>query len=151
MEIKTWENNLEESKRLAKEAKATCLNSLLVVDVEMDEIDLGDVHSIIGTLNVNEKREELKKSREKDKDDIQQMTQVNLQILNHFLVKHNLQCQITQQVAVRVQKNLPLVHRKDFNFELNVNTEPPKFVVALLNLHTQYKDQQKTVASTSKK
>jgi hypothetical protein len=40
MAIKTWENNLEESKRLAKEAKATCLNSLLVVDVEMDEIDL---------------------------------------------------------------------------------------------------------------
>jgi hypothetical protein len=56
MEIKTWENNLEESKRLAREAKAACLNSLLVVDVEMDEIDLSDVHSMIGTLNVNEKR-----------------------------------------------------------------------------------------------
>jgi hypothetical protein len=69
------------------------------------------------------------------------MTQFNLQILNHFLIKHNLQCQITQQVAVRVQKNLPLVHRNNFNFELNFNIEPPKFVVALLNLHTQYKDQ----------
>jgi hypothetical protein len=67
------------------------------------------------------------------------------------MVKHNLYCQSTQQVAVRVQKNLPLVHRKDFNFELNVNIEPPKFVVTLLNLHTQYKDQKKVVASMSKK
>jgi hypothetical protein len=44
MEIKIWENNLEESKRLAKEAKVACLNTLLVVDVEMDDIDLGYVH-----------------------------------------------------------------------------------------------------------
>jgi len=107
----------------------------------MDEIDLGDVHSIIWNINVNEKKKELKKSREKDKDIIQQMTQVNFHILNHFLVKHNLQCQITQQVATIVQNHLPLVHRKAFNLELNVNTYPLKFVVALLNLHTQYKDQ----------
>ena len=40
MAIKTWENNLEESKRLAKEAKGDCLNTLLAVDVEMDDIDL---------------------------------------------------------------------------------------------------------------
>jgi hypothetical protein len=32
--LKTWENNLEESKRLAKEAKKSCLNALLVVDAE---------------------------------------------------------------------------------------------------------------------
>jgi hypothetical protein len=50
---------------LAKEAKTTCLNSLLVVDVEMDVINLDDVHSIIGTLNVNEKKEELKKRKKK--------------------------------------------------------------------------------------
>jgi hypothetical protein len=41
---------------LAKEAKEACLNSLLVVDVEIDEIDHGDAHSIIGTFNVNEKK-----------------------------------------------------------------------------------------------
>jgi len=54
-------------------------------------------------------------------------------------------------VVVKVQKSLPLVHKKDFTFELNVNIEPPKFIVALLNFHTQYKDQLKTIASTSKK
>jgi hypothetical protein len=90
MVIKTWENNLEESKRLAREAKGTSLNYLLVVYVEIDDIDLIDVHSMIGSINVNDKREDFKKRREKDKVEIQQMNQVNLQILNHFLVKNNL-------------------------------------------------------------
>jgi hypothetical protein len=57
METKTWENNQEERKRLTRQKKP-CLNSLLVLDVEMEEIDIGDIHSMIGTLNVNEKREE---------------------------------------------------------------------------------------------
>jgi hypothetical protein len=42
------------------------------------------------------------------------------------------------------------VHKKVFTFELNVNTEPPTFVLALLDLHAQYKDQQKTIASMRK-
>ena len=33
--LKTWENNIEESKRLAKEANKSFLNALLAVDVEM--------------------------------------------------------------------------------------------------------------------
>jgi hypothetical protein len=48
MALKSWENNLEERKILAKEAKFACLNALLAVDVEMAEIDLSDVHSSIG-------------------------------------------------------------------------------------------------------
>jgi hypothetical protein len=56
MAIKTWENNVEESKILAKETKAACLNYLSIVYVYMDEIGLGDVHSIIWTINVNDKK-----------------------------------------------------------------------------------------------
>jgi hypothetical protein len=44
MEMKTWENNLDGSKILAREAKESCLSILLVVDVEMGDIDLSDVH-----------------------------------------------------------------------------------------------------------
>jgi hypothetical protein len=102
MAIKTWENKLEESKILARESKAACLNALLVVYVEMDEIDLSDNHSIIGTLNVNKKIEDLKENREKYKVSILQMNQVKFQSLNHFLVKHSLQCQSTHQVVVKV-------------------------------------------------
>jgi hypothetical protein len=35
MDLKTWENNIEESKRLAKEEKYACLDALSAVDLEM--------------------------------------------------------------------------------------------------------------------
>jgi len=65
MAMKTWENNLEEIKILVREAKASCLNTLLLVYVEMDGIDLGDVHSIIGTLNINEKQRRFEEKQRK--------------------------------------------------------------------------------------
>jgi hypothetical protein len=43
---------------LAKEAKVACLNTLLAVDVEMDDIDLGDVHSILG-LSMSMKKQKI--------------------------------------------------------------------------------------------
>jgi hypothetical protein len=150
MALKSWENNLEERKILAKEENNACLNALLVVDVEMAEIDLGDIHAFIGKVEVEKRKENMKKSRERMKNTILQVNHVNLQVLNDLLVKQSLQYQNTQQAAVKIQRNLPLVHKKDFTFELNVNTEPPRFVLALLDLHTQYKDQQKTVASMRK-
>jgi hypothetical protein len=56
MALKSWENNLEESKILSKEAKIVCLNALLVVDVEMAEIDLSGVHSSIGIIEVERRK-----------------------------------------------------------------------------------------------
>jgi hypothetical protein len=66
MALKSWENNLEESKRLAKEEKTACLNALLAVDVEMKEIDLDDVHSSIGIVEVEKRKENLKKNKERN-------------------------------------------------------------------------------------
>jgi hypothetical protein len=82
---------------------------------------------------------------------ILQVNHVNFQILNDLLIQKSLQYQNThEQVAIKIQRSLSLVHKKAFTFELNVNMKPPKFVVALLDLHTQYKDQHKTIASMSK-
>jgi len=35
MDLNTWENNIEESKRLAKEEKDVCLDALSAVAIEM--------------------------------------------------------------------------------------------------------------------
>jgi hypothetical protein len=90
MELKSWEKNLEERKRLAKEVKTTCLNGLLVVDVEVTGIDLGDVHSSIGIVEVEKRKENLKKNKERMKNTIFQVNQVNLHVLNDLLVKQSL-------------------------------------------------------------
>jgi len=52
MALKTWELNFEEGKILAKEVKVACINTFLEVDVEIDKIDLEDVHSFIETIGV---------------------------------------------------------------------------------------------------
>jgi hypothetical protein len=50
MDLKAWENNLEENKRLSKEENDACLDSLLVVDLEMVEIDISGIHATIGQV-----------------------------------------------------------------------------------------------------
>jgi hypothetical protein len=95
MALKAWEKNIEERKILAKEAKNACLNALLDVDVDMAEIDLGDIHSFIGKVEVEKRKENLKKSRERMKNTLLQFNHVNLQVLNHILVKQSLQYQNT--------------------------------------------------------
>jgi hypothetical protein len=42
------------------------------------------------------------------------------------------------------------VHKKDFSFELNENIEPSKFVIALLDVHAQFKGHKKPSTSTRK-
>jgi hypothetical protein len=150
MALKTWENNLEESKRLAKEEKDACLDALLAVDLEMAEIDVSGIHATLGQVEIEKNKEDLKKSRERVQNAILQVNHVDLQILNDLLVKPSLQHQITQQAVVKIQRNLPLVHKKVFSFELNANIEPSKFVIALLDLHAQFKDQQNPSAPTRK-
>jgi hypothetical protein len=116
----------------------------------MAEIDISNIHAFIGQVEIEKRKENLKKNRENMKNDILQVNHVDLQILNDLLVKQSLQHQITQQAAVKIQRNLSVVHEKVFSFELNANIEPPKFVIALLDLHAQYKDQQNPVTPTRK-
>jgi hypothetical protein len=73
MALKTWELNLEESKRLAREVKVACINALLAVDVEINEIDLLDVHSFIKKINVKENTSNLEKNKENNKEIIMQV------------------------------------------------------------------------------
>jgi hypothetical protein len=150
MALKVWENNLEESKRLAREEKEACLNSLSVVDLEMVEIDVSGIHDTLGQIEIEKSKENLKKNRENVQNVILQVNHVDLRIVNDLLVKPSLQHQITQQAVVKIQEKLPLVHKKDFSFELNANVEPSKFVIALMELHAQFKDQKKPSTSTRK-
>jgi hypothetical protein len=92
----------------------------------------------------------LEKIRERLQNSILQVNHVYLKILNYILVKRSLQHQITQQVVVQIQRNLPLVHKMAFSFELNENIEPSKFVIELLDIHVQFKDQKNPSASTRK-
>jgi hypothetical protein len=79
------------------------------VDVEMTEIDFGDVHSFIGIVEVDKKKENLKRNKEMMQNTI---LQVNLEVLNDLLVKQSLQYQNTEEATIKVQNILPLAHKK---------------------------------------
>lgn len=147
MDLKVWDNNLEESKKLAREAKEVCLNALSAVDPEMSEIDVSGIHDTLGQIEIKKSKESLKKNRENVQNNILQVNHIDLRIVNDLLVKPSLQQQIIQQAVVKVQENLPLVHKKAFSFELNANVEPSKFVVTLMELHAQLKDKKKSSTS----
>jgi hypothetical protein len=64
MALKIWENNLEESKRLAKEVKDACLDVLSAVDLEMTKIDVSSIHATLGQVEIEKSKEDLKKNKE---------------------------------------------------------------------------------------
>jgi hypothetical protein len=147
MALKVWETNLEESKKLAREAKEACLNTLSSVETKLVEFEGNDISETLGQIEIEMNKENSRKNKENIQSIIQQMNQIDLLKINELLVKPNLQHQITAQAVKKIQEKLPLVHKKVFAFELNENIEPSRFVVALMEMCTQFNEQRK--ASTS--
>jgi hypothetical protein len=106
----------------------------------MAEIDVSSIHDTLGQIEIKESKEDLKKNIENVQNYILQVNHVDLRMVNDLMVKPSLQHHITQQAVVKIQENLPFMHKKYFSFELNVNVKPSKFVIALLDLHAQFKD-----------
>jgi hypothetical protein len=50
---------------LAKEAKDACLDALLAIDIEMEEIDISGIHATLGQVDIEKNKEYLKKRRER--------------------------------------------------------------------------------------
>ena len=66
------------------------------------------------------------------------MNQIDLIKINELLVNPNLQYQIRAQEEKKIQEKLPLVQKKMFSFELNEKIEPSRFVIALMDMCTQF-------------
>jgi hypothetical protein len=143
MALKVWETNLEESKKLAREAKETCLNTLSYVETKLAEFEGNDISEALGKIEIEMNKENIQFF-------IQQMNQIDLLKIDELLVKTNLQYQITAHAVKKILEKLPLVHKKVFSFELNENIEPSRFVIALMDMCTQYNEQRKASASGRK-
>jgi hypothetical protein len=150
MALKVWETNLEESKKLAREEKETCLNTLSFVETKLVEFEGNDISEALGQIEIEMNKENSRKNKENIQSVIQQMNQIIFLNINEWLVKPNLQHQITSQAVKKIQEKLPLVQKKVFAFELNENIEPSRFVVALMDMCTQFNEQRKTSTSGRK-
>jgi hypothetical protein len=140
MALKVWETNLEESKKLAKEEKETCLNTMSSIETKLVEFEGNYILEALGQIEIEMNKENSRKNKENIQSVIQQMNQIDFLKINELLVKPNLQYQITTQAVKKIQEKLPLVHKKVFAFELNKNIEPSRFVVALMDMCTQFNE-----------
>ena len=148
MALKFSETNLQESKKLAREAKDTCLNTMSVVETKLVEFKGYDIFETLEQIDIEKNKESSRKNKESIQSIIQQMNQIDFLKINELLLEPILQHQITAQTVMNIQDKLPLVQRKVFSFELNKNIEPSRFFIALMEMCTQFNEQ--TKASTSK-
>jgi hypothetical protein len=150
MDLKFWEKNVEENKKLAKEENEDFMETLSSVESNLVEFEENNISEELGYIEVEMNKENSPKNKENIQYDIQQMNQTNLIKINELLVKPNLQFQITAQQVKKIQENLPLVQKKMFAFELNEKIEPLRFVVALMDMCTQFNEKRKASASRRK-
>jgi hypothetical protein len=81
-----------------------------------------------------------RKNKENIQSAIQQMNQIDFLKINELLVNPSLHYQITVQEMNKIWEKLPHVQNKMFSFELNENIEPLRFVVALMDMCTQFNE-----------
>ena len=91
---------------MAREAKEACLNTLSVVEMEMDKFDGSSIPDTLGKIKIERIKENSKKNRECVQSAIKQVDHVDLQMINDLLGKQILQHQVIAQVVVKIQETL---------------------------------------------
>jgi hypothetical protein len=114
------------------------------------EFEGNDILEALGQIEIEMNKENSRKNKENIQSIIQQMNQIDFLNINELLVNPNLQYQIIAQSVKKIQEKLPLVHKKVFSFELNEKNEPSRFLVALMDMCTQFNEQRKSSASGRK-
>jgi hypothetical protein len=97
----------------------------------------------LGQIEIEMNQQSSRKNKENIQSAIQQMNQIDLLKINELLVNPSLQYQITVQEVNKIQEKLPQVQKKMFSFELNEKIEPSRFMVALMDMCTQFNEQRK--------
>jgi hypothetical protein len=109
-----------------------------------------DISETLEQIDIEKNKESSRKNKESIQSIIQQMNQIDFLKINELLLKPSLQHQITAQTVMKIQEKLPLVQKKVFSFELNENIEPSRFVIALMEMCTQFNEQSKASTSGTK-
>ena len=136
MALKVWETNLQESKKIAREAKEACLNTMFVVETYLVEFKGNNISETLEQIDIENNKESSRKNKESIQSIIKQMNWIDLLKINESLLEPSLQHQITSHTVMKIHEKLPLVQKKVFAFELNKNIEPLRFVIALMEMCT---------------
>ena len=124
---------MEESKKLARDAKEACLEALSSVNKNLIEFEENSILESLGQIEIEMNQQSSKKNKENIQSAIQQMDQIDLIKINKLLVNPSSQYQVTVQEVNKIQEKLPQIQKKMFTFELNERIEPSRFMVEFMD------------------
>jgi hypothetical protein len=114
--LKTWEANIAERKRLAKEIKEDCEETFDLLDKKSLGIGKDDCVGVLGQINVIKHQLNIKESLNEAQIEISQLIQVDIAQMDRWLVKPNLQLQSIKFEDRRIEDRLPKIQRKLYLF-----------------------------------
>jgi hypothetical protein len=141
--LKTWEANIVERKRLARELKKSCEEEFY--DLEKDSLCIGrnNILEVLGQIDIAKNQFDFKTSMEETKDEILQLKQVDLTQINKWIVNPGLQIQSLSLEAGKMEDRMPHIEKILYTFEANDTTDPSRLVVQFVGRCIQCVEQGK--------
>jgi hypothetical protein len=127
--LKTWEANLLESKRLAREVKKSCEEAFSSLDKESMHIERDNIPESLGQIDIAKNQLNSKTSMEEFWAKILQLKQIDITQINKWIVNPILRLQSIYLESRRMEDRLPDIENKLYTFEANDTTEPSRLVV----------------------
>jgi hypothetical protein len=131
--LKAWEANIVESKRLAREVKKTCEEAFYALDKESLYVGRDNISGDLGQIDITKNQSDFKASMEEAQAKILQLKQVDLTLINKWIVNPSLRLQSLSLEASKMEDKLPHIERKFYTFEANDTTEPSRLVVQFVS------------------
>jgi DNA-directed RNA polymerase subunit H (RpoH/RPB5) len=131
--LKSWESNITESRKMAKEEKEFCEEAFHSLKRESLGLDKEDSSGVLGHINITKHQLDIKTNMEEAQVEISQIKQGDIIQINRWLVNPNLQLQSTVLEDRLMGERLPQLENKLYIFEVNNLTEPSRLVAQFVS------------------
>jgi hypothetical protein len=105
--LKTWETNINKSKRMAKEVKKDCEETFHSLDKESLGLRKDNIYEVLGQVDITKHQLNIKTNMEEDWAKIFQLKQIDTTQIDRWLVKPNLHLQSIISEDRRMEDKLP--------------------------------------------
>ena len=130
--LKVWETNIAENKKIAKEIKDDCEEIFDLLDRGSLGIGRDNCTGQLGQINIVRHQLNFKEGLNEIQMEISQLKEMDVTLIDKWLVKPNLKFQSIKFVGKGIEDWLPKIQRKFYLFEAKDFPEAPRNFVHFL-------------------
>jgi hypothetical protein len=130
--LKTWEANIAESMKMAREVKKECEEAFNRLDTKTLGIGKGDCPRLLGQINVVRHQMHIKEGWDEAHLEISQLKQLDITQIDKWLIKPNLRLQWMKCEKEKIEDRLSKIQRKMYVFEAKDAIETSIILVQFL-------------------